>query len=288
MANEASIERRGGRLAHRLSPEGERELEALSDRDRVDLAQAWLERAALEQRAADAFALVLAALQELAVAGGLSAFAESARVDELRHAELSRVVASRFAGRDLAAPSSLPASLPEFRDIAPRLGAALTLIGHTVIAETFASSVLECSLRRASGRLARAALIEMLSDELDHAPIGWTYLAGASAAQRSELAPFLHGLVAAELQRSRAFACVHSNPALELHGVPTRESAERALFGAVRQTILPGFLSFGLPADEIWIWLRRGASTRPEALRNVANFPEGACPTRCEESFDLR
>jgi hypothetical protein len=126
----------------------------------------------------------------------------------------------------------------------------------------------------------------LLSDEFDHAPIGWTYLAGTSDAERRSIEPYLHALVAAELKRARAV--LGPTRGLAAHGVPTHAGVERALFGSVRESILPGFSSFGMPAHEMWSWLRKGASTRPEALLAVANFPRSGCLTGCDASIDLR
>jgi len=272
--------------ALRLTFDGGREIDALSDADRTDLAACWQARATNELYASAALRRVSGALNELSAGAALTSFALSAHEDELRHVELCRAVAGRFAGHELPWPSETPVELPEFSGATARLTAALHVIAHTVIAETFSSSVLESSLRLASGRVARSALVQMLSDELDHAPIGWTYLAGTTDAERRAIEPFLHALVAAELKRARA-ALGHTR-GLASHGVPTHAAVERALFGCVRESILPGFLSFGMPAHEIWTWLRKGASTRPEALRDVANFPDGGCFTGGEESFDLR
>lgn len=274
------------RVALRLTIEGEREVDALSDAERAELAISWHARAVHEIQSADAFRRVASALNELAAGDALIAFATSASEDELHHGELCRAVAERFAGHELDAPSPPPLLHAEFSGASPHLSAALTVIAHTVIAETFASSVLECSLGLARGRLARSALVRMLSDELDHSPIGWTYLAGTSDAERQSIEPFLHALVASELKRART--SLGNTRGLATHGVPAHADVERALFGCVREAILPGFLSFGMPAHEIWTWLRRGASTRPEALRDVANFPKTDCLTGHEKPFELR
>lgn len=257
-------------VALRLTLEGEREIDALSDGERAELAVAWHARATNELWSRDAFRRVTDAFHELSVGPALTAFAVSAREDELRHAELCRAMADRCAGHELPLPAAPSLGFPEFPGATARLAASLQVISHTVIAEIFATSVLECSLRLASGRLARSVLVQMLSDELDHAPIGWTYLAGTSDAERRSIEPYLHALVATELKRARAI--LGHDRGFPAHGAPGREHVERALFGSVRASILPGFLSFGMPAHEIWTWLRAGASTRREALAAVANL----------------
>jgi hypothetical protein len=270
MAISTSDHRSHARVALRLTLEGEREIDALSEGERAELAVAWHGRARDELYSREAFRRVIDAFNELSAGPALTAVAMSAREDELRHAELCRAMADRFAGHELPLPAATSATFPEFPGASSRLAASLRVIAHSVIAEIFATSVLECSLRQASGRLARSVLVQILSDELDHAPIGWTYLAGTSESERRSIEPYLHALVAIELKRARS-VFAHER-GLPVHGVPAHDHVERALFASLRASILPGFLSFGMPAPEIWTWLRTGASTRGEALDAVANL----------------
>jgi hypothetical protein len=286
MTNVVSEQRARTGVAVLLTVEADREIDALSAGERALLAFAWHERAAHELGAHDGLRRVLVAFQELSVSPALTAFATRACEDELRHAELCRAVAERFAGHELLLPAATPITLPDFPGATSRLTAALQVLLQALISESFATSVLECSLRFATGRLARSALVQLLSDELDHARIGWTYLAGTSDAERRSIEPYLHALVAAELKRART-ALGHTR-GLVGHGVPAHAAVERALFGSVREAILPGFSSFGLPAHEIWSWLRSGASTRPEALAAIANFPRSGCLTEWDASSDVR
>jgi hypothetical protein len=284
--NVVSERRARTNIAVLLTVEAEREIQALSAAERAQLAFAWHQRAAHELGACDGSLRVVGVFQELSVDPALKAFAMRACEDELRHAELCHAVAECFAGHELPVPATTPIALPEFPGATSRVTATLQVLLHALMSESFATSVLECSLRFATGRLARSALVQLLSDELDHAPIGWTYLAGTSDAERRSIEPYLHALVAAELKRARS-AFGHTR-GLVAHGVPTHAAVERALFGLVRETILPGLCSFGMPAHEIWTWLRKGASTRPEALATVANFPRSGCLTECAESAELR
>jgi hypothetical protein len=58
-------------------------------------------RSAMERRVGDSFEVVAAALERRGAARNLIDLAHRAIDDEYRHEELSRVVASRYAGRDL-------------------------------------------------------------------------------------------------------------------------------------------------------------------------------------------
>src|SRR5262245_11934078 len=102
-----SAGRWGGRLTSRALPETDAELDALDDAQRAELVAVWLGRTASERRVADAFEVVRGALVSLGAGGELVALATRAVDDEYRHEELSRRVASRFAGRELDAPPRL-------------------------------------------------------------------------------------------------------------------------------------------------------------------------------------
>lgn len=148
--------------------------------------------------------------------------------------------------------------------------------------ETFASSFLEASLGQAQAPLGRAALRELLSDEIDHARIGWAHLAELSERQRTELSPWLDSLVHANLKMWRETPrAAATDAALHVHGAPPAPAIERALLGAVGDLIIPGLARFGLPTRSLELWLAAGAPTagaRPrssclEARREPAFAP---------------
>lgn len=251
-----------GRLTNRPLPMDDARIDRLTDGQRGGLAQVWLDRAASERRVADAFAVIRDAFAELDGDDALTALAARAIDDEYRHAELSRRVASRYAGRELAAPERLKLVVPEHPGASPRLLHTLHILGHCAMNETFASAYLEAGLLYADAALARAALRALFSDEIDHARLGWAHLAGLSADERAELAPWLPALVRANLKMWRDTPRPYpSDPVLHAHGVPPAEAVERALLDAVRLLIIPGLAHFGLPVDPIRDWLERGAPT---------------------------
>jgi hypothetical protein len=252
----------GGRLTGRPLPENDAEIDELSDVQRHELAGVWLGRAASERRVADAFQVIHEALEERGSASELRKLAARAVDDEHRHAELSRVVASRFAGGELDPPARLTLVVPEHPGAAPELVASLRILGHCALNETFASVFLETSLKLARGKLAMAALRELLSDEVDHARIGWAHLAELDAADRACIAPWLLPLVRANLKMWRDTPRPYPvDRALHRHGAPPADAVEEALLGALRHLIIPGFDRFSLPTGALVEWLWRGAAT---------------------------
>ncbi|HWA71403.1 MAG TPA: hypothetical protein VG937_03695 [Polyangiaceae bacterium] len=251
-----------GRLTSRPLPERDPELDALEPEQRSQLSAVWLARAASERRVADAFEVVRDALEDLGSEPRLQALAARAVDDEHRHAELARRVASRFAGRELEAPPRLTLVVPEHRGAPDRLRSSLHVLGHCAMNETFASAFLEAALGSCHAPYARAALRELLSDEVDHARIGWAHLAALRGDERAELAPWLESLVRENLKMWREAGRQYSNdPALHRHGAPSAAVAESAVLGAVSELILPGLAHFGLATHSLRRWLDEGAPT---------------------------
>ncbi len=241
-----------GALTSRPLPD-DASLAELSPAARTELAEHWLLRGASERRVADAFVVIRDALRaRRSSEGPLLALAERAIDDELRHAEICRVVASTFAGTEQSAPVRLVLSVPEHAGAEPALRQALHIVGHCALNETLASGVLEAALEVTTGTLAKAALRELLSDEIDHARIGWGYLSSLHATERAQLSSWLPGLVRANLRMWRdASRLDPSDTALLQHGALSFELVERGLRAALRDLVLPGFEQLGMATVEV-------------------------------------
>jgi hypothetical protein len=98
----------------------------------------------------------------------------------------------------------------------------------------------------AKAPLVRAALREILADEVDHARIGWAALAVAPAALRQRVAVWLPELITAHLAGWR-MAAVQSSAALIAHGIPAAREAAQIVSGTMDDLILPGFAALGVP-----------------------------------------
>ena len=252
----------GGQLTSRPLPLDDREIDELPDTTRERLAGVWHARSASERRVADAFELIAEHVHALSRSSELRLLSRRAVDDELRHAELALVVASRFAGRRLEPPPRLTLIVPSHPGLPQRLVATLHVLGHCAMNETFASAFLEATLRECAAPLARAATRALLADEIEHARIGWALLSQLNQAERRELGPHLPGLVAANLTMWRtAPRDSASDPVLARHGAPSAELVEAALVAAVRDLILPGLAHFDLPTETLSRWVAAGAPT---------------------------
>lgn len=252
----------GGRLTSRDLPTEDHTLERLSQTERKELAEHWLERSASERRVGTSFSVIRDTLIEVQARGELVELATRAIDDESRHAEIARLVASVFFGEELPDPPLLPFSAPEHPGASRRLTCHLWIVGQCSLNETFACAVLEASLAHSKGPLAKAALRELLSDEIDHARIGWAHLAGLDAAERGAIQPRLLALTRANLKMWRDTPRRYpSSPALEEQGALSKELIESAVLAAIRELVAPGFAALGFDTSPITRWLDSGAST---------------------------
>jgi len=253
-----------GKLTSRPLPEEDASIDALEPFERERLAETWLMRAAMERRVADSFEVVRDALVRRQAGPELIALATRAIDDEYRHEELSRVVASRFAGRDLPAPERLPLTPPKHAGASPELRDTLHIVGQCVFNETTAGAYLETSLDHAvDGTLAKAALRELLSDEIDHGRIGWAHLASLDPKTRAEVTPWLHAMAFTNLRewRRETPSDPTHTPAMTRQGVPPSAVVHEALVDALRTLIVPGFEQLGMDVAPLKKWLDEGAST---------------------------
>lgn len=253
----------GGRLTQKPLPEHDETIERLSAQHRQRLADIWLVRAAMERRVADSFEVIHGALVRRNASADLVGLAKRAIDDEYRHTELSRAVASRFAGKELEAPARLALEPPAHRGASPELRDTLFVVGQCVLNETTASAFLETCLGHAEGPLAKAAVRELLSDEIEHGRMGWTYLASLDERARAEIAPWLLPMAYLNLRLWKQESPIDPKHAdvLAAHGAPRSEVLHEALVDALRTLIVPGLRELAIDTSAVERWLDAGAST---------------------------
>lgn len=249
-----------GRLTSRPLPLDDRSIDALADDVREDLVATWLGRAATERRVADAFEVIRDTLADIDAAPALQMLARRAVDDEYRHTEISRVVASAYAGRDLEPPARLPLAVPKLEGASDELRQVLHIFGHCAVNETTASAFLETCFRSSTGSLARAACRELLSDEVDHARIGWGFLETVRMSLREQMTPWLLPIVRANVRIWRETRRSHlDDRTLAEHAAPPPTVLDATLVGAVDQIIVPGLDRLSLDIRPIREWLAAGA-----------------------------
>jgi hypothetical protein len=251
----------GGRLASRALPEVDETIEALSEEERKAGVVQWLGRAAAERRASDAFVVIEKDLRAVNADPSLVALAARAIDDELRHAEICRVVAGRYARRDLDPPERLVLDPPAHANAPPSLVPVLHVIGQCAINETTATAFLEACLAHAEGPLVRAALRELLSDDVDHARIGWAFLTAASAETKQAVAPFVLWMLNAHVRWWRGTRSPRPSERMNAHGALAPRIVEDAILESIRALIVPGLQAVGVPTATLQPWVDRGCPT---------------------------
>ncbi len=231
---------------------------ALSDAERATAIAVWSGRAASERRASGAFAYLAGALARAGAPAELVAHARRAIADEQRHAEICVRVANAFAGRELPAAPLLPVTAPAYADATPELRLVLHVIGMCCAGETTGSAFLELCRGGARGELVKRALHELLADEIDHARIGWAFLASpaVSDATRAELAAWLPRLIAANLAAWRDRPRRAISDALVAQGCPRWDDVDATVVSAIADLLLPGFDHAGIDTAAARAWLR--------------------------------
>lgn len=252
----------GGKLTSRPLPDEDEDIDRLAPEERAVISEIWSGRAVSERRVADAFVVVRDALGALEADPSFVALATRAIDDEMRHTELSRRVASRYAQRELPPPPALPPSVPRHERAGERLRHVLHVVGQCCLNETIASSFLETTLSAAKTPLATSALRELLSDEVDHGRLGWALLGSVDDRTRREVEPWLPSMAIANLRMWRTAPRRYPEGArIAAHGLPSEAVVEAALLRAFRDLIVPGFEHLAMDTAKLRAWLDAGAPT---------------------------
>lgn len=227
--------------ARRALPEDDVTIGALDAAGRAAIAAVWAERAESELGAGAVFAGVAKGLFGAGVPHEIVWLASRAVLDELRHSEICRHVAAVYSGAVSERPS--PRSVP-----APPTSAVAYAVLHGAINETLGSAFLSACLDEAEGPLVRAALRELLTDETDHARIGW----GAFAALpeggkgRHEVVQRLPEMVLATRKAWRIRAGELPEGLPRGHGCLPRADVLEVVDSALQSLVLPGFVHLGV------------------------------------------
>lgn len=210
------------------------------------MAEVWAGRCSSESGAASAFDHVAESLQVMRAPEPVVNLARRAVTDERRHIEICRRVASAYRGERFPSPRERRVRPPMYDVDDPGLQALLRVTGQCCLNETTACAYARCSFAGARAPLVRAALREILADEIDHARTGWAALATAPAELREGLGRLLPNLI--EHHLSGWFGSLFEfSPVLVAHGMPSRQDAEEAVIETLEETILPGFEALGVP-----------------------------------------
>ncbi len=223
-------------------------VQELDTATRSALGTQWELRAKAELRVASVFSVVSQGLFEKGADPAVLTIAARAVSDEVRHSELCRTLAERYLGRPVAWPPPGAVPMPRLAQAPDALRPTLHALAMGCVNETIASAWLEVSLRDAVSPMVRAALRELIADDIHHARLGWAHLASTFVpeAVRGELGGWLPRLLeTAALPWTRREKDPHPDGFPE-HGVPSRQATLDVVHRTVRGVILPGFEQLGV------------------------------------------
>jgi hypothetical protein len=226
----------------------EAEVDVLADTERSLISDIWYRRAEGERGSANTFRVVADGLAALDAEPELIALARRAVDDELRHADRCWQLACLYAGRLLATPDARPGELPSYESAPEALRHSLHVVGQCCLNETTASAFLERCLQHTRAELPHATFRELLSDEVDHARLGWAHLASprVSTETRAAIAAWLPSMIATNLRAWQARPDVPVDPVYAAHGVLPLATTNQAIAAAVDDLIIPGFRHVGI------------------------------------------
>jgi hypothetical protein len=233
-------------------------IDALDREVRGILGRQWTLRARSELQVASIFSVVARGLFETGADPAVIGIAARAVSDEVRHAELCRRLAERYLGEEVAWPAAGPVPMPGLKGAPDELRPTLHVLAMGCVNETIASAWLEASLKDAVSPLVRAALRELIADDIHHARLGWAHLASrfVSRERRLELGAWLPGLLeAAALPWTRTRE--DTDEGFPREGVPSRRATLDIVKKTVRGVILPGFDALGVPVSRADEWTKR-------------------------------
>ncbi|HLK40610.1 MAG TPA: hypothetical protein VKU41_27850 [Polyangiaceae bacterium] len=224
----------------------------LSDAERLLVAATCERRAELELRGAAAFTVVTQALVDLRADARIVDLSARAIAEEIRHSNIYFELASTFARRALRRPAFAPIDVPAHDDVDPTLRRVLHVVGMCSINETMACAFLELCLAGAKATPVRAALREVLSDEIRHARVGWAYLASPGVAQdaRHEVGRRLVPMLCAQLEGWWRQVETLPAGAVPAYGCPAGAAIAEATLRSLDELVLPGFEALGIDAAE--------------------------------------
>lgn len=224
-----------------------RALAGLSAEQRACLAGFWRDRARGELTTALSFEFMLADLRAEAVPDPLLELAQRAIVDEHRHTDFCLEWARRIEPNANVEPELSGTRPLEFDGASARDNRLLRTVFGCCFSETVAVHVLTDSLRYAKLPSLRALNRLQLSDEVQHARLGWALLGWPGFAERERAMVRAHVPAMLTLLRS-----LWTSPAgsaderlLEL-GYLSPALVESAREAAVAEVILPGLDRLGI------------------------------------------
>jgi hypothetical protein len=167
---------------------------------------------------------------------------------------------------DSSASPEVRAPLPDFHpDEDPVAVRWRHIVGFCCIGETFATAFLNDCRARATMPVVRRAFRYLLADEVDHARLGWAFLASRSSAARAAVADALVPLLVRYRDHLHDRAARLPDLDEPAHGCPHASGLLPLFRRSLRELILPGFAQLGVATDRADSWVDADENFTPYA-----------------------
>lgn len=231
-------------------PWGRSTASSLTDAERTLLADTWRRRSQAEYLAISTFAVLSMDLCAARAPADVLSLTHRAAIDEVRHAELCARLASIYSGQNELPPPGM-SDLPDDPTRPKRDQAVANALLVSCVAETVATVVLATVRETVEDPVVAAVLEQLYADEVQHARLGWAYLAanvrdGGDRFREvaAEMIPIAVAGAANVVDKPKPED--PTSPRLKAHGFVT-PTEERALFAkTVAEVLAPGFEAQGI------------------------------------------
>jgi rubrerythrin len=224
-------------------------------------ANAWARRFLIETEAAVRFGELAHRLWQAGAASPLIELAERASGDERRHAAHCAHYVREFGGEVPPPVSRVVEYAPGH--LTPDQRLAYEVVAQSCVAETQSTATLVTLLDAARDARLKSVLQELARDEVQHARLGWAYLAWAQS--RLDL-HFLEPLLPGMISGSAGPEIFSDGPPeaederLLRAGVIPRSRRRRLYLETLESVVLPGFETHGIRTAPVRDWL----ATQPQ------------------------
>jgi hypothetical protein len=235
-------------------PEHDPVIDAMPPELRLEVARTWERRAHEELKVAAAFSVLCRELLETYAEPEVLALVSRAVHDEVRHAEVCRTLASRYASVGLPWPDEVVIE-PSQAKIDARLRAAFHLVTMCCVNEAIACSFLDACLAGSTSPCAQAAVGDLLADEVLHARVGWMFAAKQPRPMLRAIEANLLTLVQPVVHCWWEEGAITMPDGAPEHGIPSAATTRASMLAAMRDIVLPGFerLGFDVGATRSWL-----------------------------------
>ena len=219
------------------------------------IAQVWAVRHGVETGASVRFAALSRGLQAAGAPATLVELATRAAADEIRHAShCADILRARKA--EVPPPETRLLFFGP-RELAPEQRLTYEVVAQSCISETESMATLVTLLDAARDDHLRTVLQELARDEVQHARLGWAYLAWArNRIDLSFLAGFLPEMatVATGPEMFEASPPEADDTQLLLSGVVPKRDRRRIYLETLDSVVIPGFEEFGIDTGPLRRW----------------------------------